>query len=155
MCLLIHVPSLYEPDTDNESQKTEGKGKLEKPLLPLLLSSPSLSSKWKAESISKMCMYQKLSSVHFHQCGKNKVHMHIGITRYILCHFSDSAQELKVLTCVKCQVTSAMADSLRPHGLQPARLLCPWDSPGKNIRVGCHALLQGTFLTEGLNLCLL
>ena len=155
MCLLIHVPSLYEPATDNKSQKREGKGKLEKPLLPLLLSSPSFSSKWKAESISKMCMYQKLSSMHFHQCGKNKVHMHIGITRYILCHFSDSAQELKVLTCVKCQVTSAMADSLRSHGLQPARLLCPWDSPGKNIGVGCHALLQGTFLTEGLNLCLL
>ena len=30
-------------------------------------------------------------------------------------------------------------------------LLCPWDSPGKNIGVGCHALLQGIFLTQGLN----
>ena len=29
------------------------------------------------------------------------------------------------------------------HGLQPARLLCPWDSPGKNTGVSCHALLQG------------
>ena len=38
-----------------------------------------------------------------------------------------------------------MADSLRPHGLQPARLLCPWDSPGKNIAVGCHLLLQGSW----------
>ena len=28
-----------------------------------------------------------------------------------------------------------------PHGLQSARLLCPWDSPGKNTRVGWHALL--------------
>ena len=27
---------------------------------------------------------------------------------------------------------------LWPHGLQPARLLCPWDSPGKNTGVGCH-----------------
>ena len=36
-----------------------------------------------------------------------------------------------------------------------ARLLCPWDSPGKNTGVGCHALLQGIFLTQGLNLCLL
>ena len=36
-----------------------------------------------------------------------------------------------------------MFDSLRPYGLQPARLLCPWDSPRKNTRVGCHALLQG------------
>ena len=31
---------------------------------------------------------------------------------------------------------------LRPHGLQPSRLLCPWDSPGKNTGVGCHFLLQ-------------
>ena len=30
-----------------------------------------------------------------------------------------------------------------PHGLQPTRLLCPWDSPGKSTGVGCHFLLQG------------
>ena len=35
-----------------------------------------------------------------------------------------------------------MSDSVRPHGLQPTRLLCPWDSPGTNIGVGCHFLLQ-------------
>ena len=29
------------------------------------------------------------------------------------------------------------------------RLLCPWDSPGKNTEVGCHFLLQGAFLTQG------
>ena len=34
----------------------------------------------------------------------------------------------------------------------PARLLCPWDSPGKNTGVGCHFLLQGIFLTQGSNL---
>ena len=38
---------------------------------------------------------------------------------------------------------SVVSDSLRPHGLQPARLLCPWNSPGKNTGVGCHFLLQG------------
>ena len=32
-----------------------------------------------------------------------------------------------------------MSDSLWPHGLWPARLLCPWDSPGKNAGVGCHS----------------
>ena len=42
-----------------------------------------------------------------------------------------------------------MSDSLWPHGLQPVRLLCPWDSPGKNAGVGCHALLQGIFPTQG------
>ena len=30
------------------------------------------------------------------------------------------------------------------HGLQPTRLLCPWDSPGRNTGVGCHVLLQGS-----------
>ena len=31
---------------------------------------------------------------------------------------------------------------MRPHRQQPARLLHPWDSPGKNTGVGCHFLLQ-------------
>ena len=35
-----------------------------------------------------------------------------------------------------------MSDSVRPHGLQPTRLLRPWASPGKNTGVGCHFLLQ-------------
>ena len=35
-----------------------------------------------------------------------------------------------------------MSDSVQPHGLQPTRLPCPWDSPGKNTGVGCHFLLQ-------------
>ena len=44
---------------------------------------------------------------------------------------------------------SVVSDSFRLHGLQPARLLCPWDSPGKNTGVGGHALLQGIFPTPG------
>ena len=35
------------------------------------------------------------------------------------------------------------------YGLYPARLLCPSDSPGKNIGVGCHPLLQDILLTQG------
>ena len=35
-----------------------------------------------------------------------------------------------------------MSNSMRPHGQQPTRLRHPWDSPGKNIGVGCHFLLQ-------------
>ena len=46
---------------------------------------------------------------------------------------------------------SVVSDSLQPHGLQPTRLLCPWDSPGKNTGVGCHFLLQGIFPTQGSN----
>ena len=39
-------------------------------------------------------------------------------------------------------VSDVVSDSLQPHGLQPTRLLCPWDFPGKNTGVGCHFLLQ-------------
>ena len=34
-----------------------------------------------------------------------------------------------------------------------SRFLCPWDSPGKNTGVGCHAFLQGIFSTQESNLC--
>ena len=44
--------------------------------------------------------------------------------------------------------------SLPSYGLEPARLLCPWGSPGTNTRVGCHSLLQGIFLSQGPNPCL-
>ena len=57
--------------------------------------------------------------------------------------------------CVCVCVCSVMSNSLWPYGLQPTRLLCPWDSPGKNIGVGCCALLQGIFPTQGSNPSLL
>jgi len=48
-------------------------------------------------------------------------------------------------------VGSVMSDSLWPHGLQPARLLCPRNFPSKNTGVGCHFLLHGVFPTQGSN----
>ena len=39
---------------------------------------------------------------------------------------------------------SVVFSFLWPHGLQTTRLLCPWNSPGKNTGMGCHALLQGS-----------
>ena len=53
---------------------------------------------------------------------------------------------------VSCSVVS---NCLQPHGLQPARLLCPWNFPGKNTEVGGHSLLQRIFLTQGSNQSLL
>ena len=50
-----------------------------------------------------------------------------------------------------CEVASVMSESLRSYSVHR-------DSPGKNTGVGCHALLQGIFLIQGLNpslLCLL
>ena len=45
---------------------------------------------------------------------------------------------------------SVVSDSLRPHGLQPTRLLHPWDFPGKSTGVGYHFLLRGIFI-KGAN----
>ena len=52
--------------------------------------------------------------------------------------------------CVRLLSCSVMSDSLRPQGLQPARLLCPWNVSGKNAGVGCRFLLQGIFSIQGL-----
>ena len=48
-------------------------------------------------------------------------------------------------------VTQLCLSLLWPHGLQPTRLLCPLNVPGKNTEVGCHFLLQGIFLTQESN----
>ena len=57
--------------------------------------------------------------------------------------------------CMRACSCSVMSNSLQPHGLQPARFLCPWDFPGKNTEVGCQFLLQGIFPTQGSNIHLL
>ena len=56
-----------------------------------------------------------------------------------------------VCMCVYVYARSVMSNSLQPLGLQPSRLLHPWNSSGKNTGVGCHALLQGIFPTQGSN----
>ena len=42
---------------------------------------------------------------------------------------------------------------IQGQGPQPARLLCPWDSPGKNAGVSSHSLPQGIIPAQGWNLC--
>ena len=57
-----------------------------------------------------------------------------------------------------CSVAQSCVTLRGPMDLKAARLLCPWGSPSKNTGVGCHALLQGIFPTQGSNpsvLCLL
>ena len=50
-----------------------------------------------------------------------------------------------ILPCsVLCLVAQSCPTLCDPHGLQPTRLLCPWNSPGKSTGLGCHFLLQGT-----------
>ena len=49
---------------------------------------------------------------------------------------------------------SVVSNSSRPHGLQPTRLLHPWDFPGKSTGVECHCLLRFFFFFF-LRICLL
>ena len=49
-----------------------------------------------------------------------------------------------------CSLASVTSDSAQPHGLEPARLLCPWDSPSRNTGVGCHALTLGDLPNPGI-----
>ena len=70
-----------------------------------------------------------------------------------LCHFtflftlyenSNSSISMSKLSMIS---GSVMSSSLQPHVLWPTRLLCSWTT--------CHFLLQGIFLTQGSNMCLL
>ena len=53
-----------------------------------------------------------------------------------------------------CQVASVVSDSVQPHGLQPTRLLRPWDFPGKSTEVGCHHLLHNELLLSFRKECI-
>ena len=59
-----------------------------------------------------------------------------GIAFFFYCikirHFSSNRFSSVTQSCL----------TLRPHGLQPTRLLCPWDFPGKSTGVRCHCLLR-------------
>ena len=50
---------------------------------------------------------------------------------------------------------SVMSDSLWPYGLYSTTSPCRWNFPDKNAEMGCHFLLQGIFLIQGVNLGLL
>jgi len=57
------------------------------------------------------------------------------ILEWVAISFSNACMHAKSLqSCLTVQ----------PYGQQPTRLLCPWDSLGKNAGVGCHFLLQCT-----------
>ena len=60
-----------------------------------------------------------------------------------------------LLSHVRLFAASWTAALQAPRSMGFSRLLGPWDCPGKNTGVGCHALLQGIFPTQGLNVGLL
>ena len=86
-----------------------------------------------------MNLYTKQKQIHRHttnswltngKVGKDKLGVWINIHTLCACMLSHLV----------------MSDSFWFHGLKPTRLLCPWTG------MSCHFLLQGIFLTQGLNL---
>ena len=78
--------------------------------------------------------------------GENRyMYMYIWVT--LLCAWN--CHNIVNWLSVSCSV---MPNSLQPHGLQPARILCSWNSPGKNTGVGSYLFLQGIFLTQGFTI---
>ena len=72
-------------------------------------------------------------------------------TQIVTTDFLDSGLTYGVYLINESVSHSVMSNSLWLYGLEPSRLLCPWDSPGKNTGVGCHSLLQGIFPIQGSN----
>ena len=65
-----------------------------------------------------------------------------------MCNLHITGDNMCVCVCVSQAVIS---NSLQPHRLYPTRLLCAWNSPGKNTGAGCHFLFQQIFPTKGSN----
>ena len=104
---------------------------------------------------------------HTHTHTQSHIHSHLHTYTYMHIHIytppphthsknpghipNSDAHCMCVCACVCMLNCSVMSDSLRPHGLLPARLLCSWNFPGKNTGVGCHFPLWGIFPTQGLS----
>ena len=75
------------------------------------------------------------------------------------CHFFLQCMKVKSESEKWKWSRSVVSNSSRPHGLQPTRLLHPWDFPGKSTGVGCHCLLRKLtldgFIHKWSNSCVL
>ena len=74
----------------------------------------------------------------------------------IITYLSSDPETWPTITVCCCGlVAKSSLTFLRPHGLQPTRLLCSWAFPNENTGVDWHFRLHGVFLTQGSNPCLL
>ena len=111
------------------------------------------------QSLGQNCQppFQISSLKHRLHHNSNKcriVERHLSENQKINCINPGRANNTKLIIIekkVKLIESQSCLNSFQPHGLQPTRLLCPWDSPSKNTRVGSPSLLQGIFLTQGSN----
>ena len=84
-----------------------------------------------------------------HQGSEHRRQVDINLRR------SGERYRYNLVSYRRVHVYLVVSNSLWPHGLWPTRLFWPWNFPGKNTELSCHFLLQGIFLTQGLNLSIL
>ena len=94
---------------------------------------------------------------HWRECGEKGTLLHDLLPFRLLQSTEQSPPTIQwvlvgcVCVCLcTCLVTQLCPTLCNPHGLQPTRLLCSWDSPSKNTGAG-SSLLQGIFLIQGSN----
>ena len=125
--------------------------------LPIAGSFPGHSAIWGEIALGVGSKYKKIGQK---RCRKKQKEMKMTRIWENVTNISDWQKfyiyyilyNLYILIYIERSVScSVVPNSLRPHGLQPTRLLCPWDFPGKDTGVGCYFLLQGTFPTQGSN----
>ena len=95
------------------------------------------------------------------KCKNLKIYNSVSFLKYVhLCnpHLAQAPQKARLcrlpISDPQQERKEMLVDQSCPtlcDPMDPTRLLCPWDSPGKNTGVGCHSLLQGIFQTQGSN----
>ena len=155
--LIFQAHRVKQPSVDSESSLIRGTSVVVTTLEMWVLTRPRLCSfclaftlypqLWKIFSISVQVVLR-------HSCSTCTLVVVWGVCGRKWASYSANLMWTPMNVCMHAKSLQS-CPTLRPYGLQPARLLCPWDSPGKNTGMGYHALLQGIFLTQGSNLCLL
>ena len=89
--------------------------------------------------------------VYGHQCWANTFSLQVVLEAKLIPHDPYHSSHHRITLDYFVLSHLVVSHSSRPH----ARLLCAWNFPGKNTKVGCHFFLQGIFPTQESNLCLL
>ena len=98
---------------------------------------------------AKCSVTRRCSTHNDHHYYHHTYYSKVSIT-YLWCYTGHKYHVIYYVLC--CALSLQLCPTLWALGPQPARLLCPWDVPGKNTGVGCHFLFQGIFPNQGWNL---
>ena len=91
-----------------------------------------------------------------HWTGQGEQNLSVSLLLSVSPSLTQVEHSMKMLLCA-CVLNhfSRVRLFVTPMDCSPIRFLCPWNFPGKNTGVGCHALFRGIFTTQGSNLRLL